>query len=265
MTKSSNKTNLKTIIAAIFFMVTFFTTLTWAQTDTANTLYEKTILIELFSSEGCSSCPLADEFMEDLLYYTDSTGLPLYIIDFHVDVWNRSGWVDPFSDSLYSQRQLTYMKKKNWLSLYTPMAVLNGQEQYPGNAKKEIGKYIQKNLYEPSKHYVRMNLRPAPEKDSVIVSYQIWGKTDSLLLNVAFVQNKVSNNVTAGENKGKILRHHNVVRQFATVPVKGQTGEFKMYLNPNLILTNFRYISYLQHVRTWEVLASDQIKFSAKQ
>jgi hypothetical protein len=157
------------------------------------------------------------------------------------------------------------MKKKNWLSLYTPMAVLNGQEQYPGNAKKEIGKYIQKNLYEPSKHYVRMNLRPAPEKDSVIVSYQIWGKTDSLLLNVAFVQNKVSNNVTAGENKGKILRHHNVVRQFATVPVKGQTGEFKMYLNPNLILTNFRYISYLQHVRTWEVLASDQIKFSAKQ
>lgn len=235
-----------------------------AQVNTGNNeLYQNSILIELFSSEGCSSCPIADAFMSDLLYFADSTKMPVYVIDFHVDIWNKSGWVDPFSDSNYTNRLKTYLKKKNWAHMYTPMAILNGMDQQPGHAKKEIGKFIQKELYEPSNHFLRIRLEPVnDEPDSVWVKYTIWGPTDSLLLNIALVQKNVNSYVTAGENKDQILHHNNVVRQFLTIPVTGKTGSVKMHLNPRLILTNFRFLGYIQHERTWRVLASDQLNFT---
>ncbi|MFN4082668.1 MAG: DUF1223 domain-containing protein [Bacteroidia bacterium] len=226
-------------------------------------LYQNSILIELFTSEGCGSCPIADEFMDDLLYYADSTKMPIYVIDFHVDIWNKSGWVDPFSDSNHTNRLKSYLKRKEWVHMYTPMAILNGREQHAGHARKEIGKFIQKELYEPSKHFLRIRLQPIEgETDSVLVSYTVWGPSDSLTLNVALLQKKINSQVTAGENKDKILHHNNVVRQFKSVPITGKTGSLKMYLNPNLILTNFRFLAYIQHQRTWDVYATDQINFT---
>jgi hypothetical protein len=75
--------------------------------------FQPSILIENFTSEGCSSCPEGDKFMGELIHLSDSTNNPVYIIDFHVDIWNRSGWVDPLSDSVYSARQRTYLAKIN--------------------------------------------------------------------------------------------------------------------------------------------------------
>jgi len=227
-------------------------------------LYRKSVLIELFSSEGCSSCPLADEFMENVLYFADSTKSPIYAVDFHVDIWNRSGWVDPFSDSLYTKRQKTYLQKKNNLAMYTPMAILNGLEQHPGNAKKEVGTFIQKALYQPSKHFLRINLKPATHPDSVMVTYTVWGNTDSLILNVALLQKNVNSQVTAGENKDKILHHSNVARYFTAMPVMGKYGSVTIPLNRNLFLDNFIVIGYIQQARTWEVFATDEIRFKPK-
>src|SRR6478752_1769381 len=70
-----------------------------------------TVLIELFSSEGCSSCPMADNFLQELLTIADSVQAPVFGLDYHVDIWNKSGWVDQFSDTSFSRRQREYMVK----------------------------------------------------------------------------------------------------------------------------------------------------------
>jgi hypothetical protein len=72
-------------------------------------MYQNNVLIELYSSEGCSSCPIADAFMQEVIHLSDSTMSPVYVIDYHVDYWNKSGWVDPFSDSLYTKKQINML------------------------------------------------------------------------------------------------------------------------------------------------------------
>jgi hypothetical protein len=101
-------------------------------------MYQNNVLIELFSSEGCSSCPIADAFMQEVIHLSDSTTSPVYVIDYHVDYWNKSGWVDPFSDSLYTKKQMNYALKKAEKNLYTPMAFVNGGNAHAGADKKGI-------------------------------------------------------------------------------------------------------------------------------
>src|SRR3954452_5453128 len=87
-------------------------------------------VIELFTSEGCSSCPPADELVSRLLSENKQN---IYILSFHVDYWNRLGWKDSFSDPAFSARQKQYA---NYLSLdgvYTPQIVVNGEHQFVGS------------------------------------------------------------------------------------------------------------------------------------
>src|SRR6187431_3200043 len=80
-----------------------------------------TVLVELFSSEGCSSCPQADQFLQEILTIADSAQAPVFGLDYHVDIWNKSGWVDQFSDTSFSRRQREYMVKNQQYALFTPM------------------------------------------------------------------------------------------------------------------------------------------------
>ena len=226
------------------------------------TLYQPSILIELFSSEGCSSCPFADQFMGELIHLSDSAGMPVYVIDFHVDIWNRSGWVDPFSDSNYTKRQQTYLQKKGLTSTYTPMAFVNGgNKDFAGNDKPSIGRQIHTLINQPSEHFLRTGAAPVDGEDSLNFIFTSWGNVDSCDLRVAFVQKNINNLVTAGENAGQILHHHNIVRGFYSVPMVGNKGSFKIPYNPDFNMENFALIAFIQHQRTWQVLATDRISF----
>jgi hypothetical protein len=227
-------------------------------------LYQPSVLIENFTSEGCGSCPEADKFMAELIHLSDSTNNPVTIIDFHVDIWNRSGWVDPLSDSIFSQRQRTYLAKNKLEAVYTPMAVCNGNEIWPGMAKKEIGRFIGKSLTKPSKHFIRVASQMAPGEDSLTVAYALWGNPDSCLINVALVQQDLINKITSGENANKTLHHHNVVKFFYTRLLKGVKGEYKIGIPHGLDLTKYRLITYIQKENTWEVLCSDQLFFDVR-
>ena len=90
-------------------------------------------VVELFTSEGCSSCPPADKLLTSA---QSNFGNEIIVLSYHVDYWDRLGWKDPFSKAIFSERQRMYSQKLNLSSVYTPQAIVNGQVQFVGSDKK---------------------------------------------------------------------------------------------------------------------------------
>lgn len=120
-----------------------------AQSDTKTTA-KTPVLVELYTSEGCSSCPPADEAMIDLQAEYQNLHQPVYFIAFHVDYWNYLGWKDSFSSAAYTARQRDYGQYFSLNSIYTPQTIINGKLQLVGTKKEQIKKYVDKELMQPA-------------------------------------------------------------------------------------------------------------------
>ncbi len=220
--------------------------------------FRPVVLIENFSSEGCSSCPEADLFLGELIHIADSAAQPVYVIDFHVDVWNRGGWIDKYSDTLNTIRQINYIGKMKDIPMYTPQSFLNGILSVPGSDKKSITGFIRKTLAKPSPNFLKINAYQT-NKDTVLIEYEIFGNTDSLVINFSIIENDIYTQVTAGENAGKLLHHHNVVKAFKTEKVTANKGISYILVPKGFSLKQSRVTSYIQHERTWFVTGADQL------
>lgn len=159
----------------------------------------KTRLVELYTSEGCSSCPPAERWLSGL---KDSPVLwkDFVPVAFHVDYWNQLGWRDPWSQAEFTKRQTAYAELWQSESIYTPEFVLNGNEWQAGSTKREI---------------------PAPSDAKVgvlaakLVGTNRWQVSFSPVrpdaaeyeVNVALLESGISSDVKAGENRGRKLIH----------------------------------------------------------
>lgn len=176
-------------------------------------------VVELFTSEGCSSCPPADRLLQSLVERARTKGRPVYALSFHVDYWNQLGWEDPYSDATYSQRQRRYSQTLN-VDTYTPQIVVNGQQAMVGSRAGQVREAIESALAEPA--HVSIDLQVA-ETDELSVSYQLSeAPSENLTLRLAVVERGLSQDVTRGENAGRTLRHANVVRSFETLSARQQ-------------------------------------------
>lgn len=101
-------------------------------------------VVELFTSEGCSSCPPADEVVAKI--QRESKDVPVYILAYHVDYWNRLGWKDVFSSAEYSKRQNDYANYLNLQSVYTPQIVVNGKTEFVGSQESTLRSAIHNGL-----------------------------------------------------------------------------------------------------------------------
>ncbi len=175
-------------------------------------------LVELFTSEGCSSCPPADKLLAEIANTASKQNLPVYVISMHVDYWNQLGWRDPFSSRQFSQRQRQYAALSKENRVYTPQMIVNGEYRFVGSKSKEASAAISQSLANSTTSKLSIKL------DGDQLSYEVEGIPSNAVLNVALIQPKATQSVPRGENANRTLEHINVARWFKTYPLKSATG-----------------------------------------
>ncbi len=171
-------------------------------------------VVELFTSEGCSSCPPADKALASLTARAKASALPVYTLSFHVDYWNYLGWRDPFSSASYSERQHAYSGISANGGTYTPQVVVNGSAECVGSDSSRIGDLIDAAL--ARKPRTQIELRARRSAQGIEVDYRVSGDTQGRVLNLALLEPRAESQVEHGENAGERLAHVNVVRSFAS-------------------------------------------------
>lgn len=214
-------------------------------------------LIELFTSEGCSSCPPADALVAKI--EKENEGKSVYILAYHVDYWDRLGWKDTFSDAKFSARQNQYADWLKLKTIYTPQIVVNGSKEFVGSEEGTLRKSISTELLKPTKNILKISLSKSDQKN-LYLNYQTNQKTDGYHLIVALVSPKASNKILWGENKGKTLSHVQIVRQFTTVDLSGKTDGFtKISLANTKQDNNMEVIAFLQDNSTGRITAASKL------
>ena len=183
-------------------------------------------LIELFTSEGCSSCPPADEALEEIQKkYNDKDVL---VLSYHVDYWNKLGWKDIFSDVSFTQRQEYYSNIFRLNNIYTPQVVVNGKKEFLGSDKSKLISSIEEQLNGISAVSIKLNAVQNTE-GKIDVHYSAEGtdqKKEHAIL--VLVQKMATNEIKKGENTGRTLHHINIVRNIFYLPLKEKTTNFTL-------------------------------------
>lgn len=217
-------------------------------------------VVELFTSQGCSSCPPADDFLRQLDQLAQETDLDIVPLSFHVDYWNRLGWKDPFSAAAYSNRQRQYAAHWNSRRIYTPQMIVNGAEEFVGSNQKEGSSKIASALRQSPRASIRI-LKTRPVNNRLNVDYQISGVKSGDQIQFALVQNPQVTAVRRGENSGRRLAHVNVVRAFRTVPASAlsatTTGQQTSLAIPTGVQpSDVKVIAYVQEETSFRIVGA---------
>lgn len=191
-----------------------------------NSPAHRVALLELYTSEGCSSCPPADQFVSGLR----AAGVApeqAVLMALHVDYWNYIGWQDPFSRAAYTQRQHWLTDLSGSRTIYTPEIFVAGQELRGGadGWTRSVPAAVRRINAQPAQADIRIVLGQAGGA-GLPVTVQASSAREGRLF-VALVQNGLSSKVTAGENQGRLLRHDHVVREWlapVALAADGQAG-----------------------------------------
>jgi hypothetical protein len=209
------------------------------------------VLIELFTSEGCSSCPPADRLLEKIAAENNDN---VYVLSFHVDYWNYIGRKDPFSQARFSQRQRNYARQFSLESIYTPQMVVNGVAEFVGSDEQKLRNAIAKNST------LLPILMEVTRKDNITLSLTCnLQSSEPQLLQLALVQKKAITSVKRGENSGKTLAHVNVVQQLETIDSMNGTGTIELKLPPGLKETDYLLFAFTQNKKNLHITGAVQM------
>jgi hypothetical protein len=180
-------------------------------------------VVELFTSEGCSSCPPADGVLAELARHGAESGLPVYAIAFHVDYWDDLGWPDRFASPEHTARQRAYVHAFGARSMYTPQMIVDGSDQFIGSNGDHARDSVARALSRPAGATVSLHARPRGA-DAVVVDYDVAGAPAGAMLTLVVVDRSASVAVRAGENAGRTLHHTDTARALVTVDLGHHAG-----------------------------------------
>ena len=182
-------------------------------------------VVELFTSQGCSSCPPADKLLGKLIADAEAKKRPVFCLAFHVDYWDYLGWKDPNGSKSATQRQVAYREAFGARQVYTPQTIVNGTDEFVGSDEVRAKKSIDAALTRPAEATIALKPQAGTKKGTLDVRYEVTGAPKGAVLVVAFVETKISTKVLRGENARRTLDHFNVVRAFAMADLaKGNKG-----------------------------------------
>lgn len=216
-------------------------------------------VVELFTSEGCSSCPPADELMGRI--QAENKNKELYMLAFHVDYWDHQGWKDRFSDHDFSLRQRQYADWMNLQTVYTPQVIVNGSVQMIGSEAGSVLKAINQQLAEERSSSLHLNC--AIEDDKAVVHYEGVADQQNAELVLALVQESTASKVKAGENAGRNLSHVQVVRKLTRKSLSGKK-EVILYLPDDFNQQGWELIGFVQNLQNGHISQAARFDFDAK-
>lgn len=211
-------------------------------------------VVELFTSEGCSSCPSADRLLQKIVETHKQTGSSVYCIGWHVDYWDRLGWTDRLADRRYTQRQQMYAQKLELQAVYTPQTIVNGTDEFVGSDAKLSTQSIASGLRTPARHRVQLTVRRGKTADAADIDYSVSPAAPGQLLQLVLVETGLKTEVKAGENQGESLVHANAARAWTTVRLgKENGGTAALMLPTGARESAVRVIAFVQSPETLSV------------
>lgn len=175
------------------------------------------VVVELFTSQGCSSCPPADEILGELAEQDDIIALA-----WHVDYWDYLGWKDDFASPEYSERQRAYARAKGERTIYTPQMVVGGVDHAIGSRPMKVASLIQKH----ARAGMPVRIQLERNGDTVQISVPATAAGRNSVVQLVTFRPKSEVSIRRGENAGRTLIYHNVVQQLVHVEAWDGQGDY---------------------------------------
>jgi hypothetical protein len=225
------------------------------------------VLVELFTSEGCSSCPPADALLQSLDRTQPLEGAQLIVLSEHVTYWNHDGWVDRYSSDQLTDRQGAYVRHFGVDGSYTPEMVVDGASEFVGSDAGRVRKALERARAEP-KVPVRVSPVSLPSPDTMKARVEVDALPESSKVRKAEIYVVVAlrhaeSQVAHGENGGKHLSYVNVVSKLTKIGVvekgKNFAGDVQMKMPTGAELSNIRVIAFVQQPGPGKILGSAMV------
>jgi hypothetical protein len=228
------------------------------------------VVVELFTSEGCSSCPPADALLAQLAEQQLGGNVQLIALEEHVDYWNELGWVDPFSSRDWTSRQYVYAEALGNKNPYTPQMVVDGTAEFSGNHAKQARETILK-AANNAKILVILQRGNPGGANAVNLSAKV-GKLDGTMKSdaaevwLAITETALHSAVKRGENAGEDLHHAAVVRSMRKIgeaKAGGEAafaGEARVSLQKEWKRENLRAVVFVQEKKSRRILGAAEIR-----
>jgi hypothetical protein len=223
------------------------------------------VLVELFTSEGCSSCPPADTALAFLENQQPVTKAEIITLAFHVDYWDRLGWKDRFSSPLYSRRQEIYSQAFKLDSNYTPQMVVDGRFEFVGS---DTGKATREILRSTEQSKAAIDV--VVDKDRATVKIGDAPSHTDATVYAAIAEDGISTRVERGENSGKTLEHVSVVRELRTLGVlSSDKSTFEAAVDvtppPDAKAENLKIVIFVQENESRRIIGVAKAKWAGTQ
>jgi len=230
----------------------------------------KPVLVELFTSEGCSSCPPADALLQKLEAQQPVPGAEIIALEEHVDYWNHDGWVDPYSSSEWTERQQVYVALSRD-DAYTPELVVDGRSQFVGNNAHRAELEIEK-ATRSVKTEVAITAGEAEGKNSQRFNVSVGELAenpagDAAEVWLAVTEDGLHSSVSRGENAGRVLRHVATLRSLRKIGIANAgaapgsfTGEPVVEFDSRWNPENLHVTVFVQRKKSREILGGASIR-----
>jgi hypothetical protein len=230
------------------------------------------VVVELFTSEGCSSCPPADDLLRRLEQTQPVAGVEVIALEQHVDYWNRLGWADPFSAPEFSARQGDYADYFNNASAYTPQMIVDGQTEFPGSNQTKARAAIIAAAQKP-KATISLARTGTAQQTGIPLSVRVeklptLAADDTVEVLLAITEDALRTDVPLGENAGHTLAHAAVVRELSSLGNIDRRGSAPFTAQPIVALSakwqlkNLRAVVFVQEHDSQRVLGATAIKLA---
>jgi hypothetical protein len=235
---------------------------------------EAPVMVELFTSEGCSSCPPADDLLTEIHKAHYIANAEVFVLSEHVDYWNRLGWVDPFSSAQFSDRQKAYAARFGQSGIYTPQMVVDGREELVGSDRSHALRAIADAARQPKATVVLALAHGRPPGDGNPVRLAV--RVERLLgtppnnpagVFLAVTESGLHSQVMRGENAGRKLDHTAVVRKLMDLghtdpKTGGFTAMAEVFMDAGWNREQLRVIVFVQAAGCGPVLGSTALSLA---